>query len=152
VYLPPGDWCDVRSGRWQEGSTVVLLSAGLDEDLPILARAGAIVPMAPAVRWTDERPLDPLLLHVFPDRDGSAAGSLYEDDGESTAYLKDLTSVTRFAASLEAGVRVLTSRREGQFRPPPRMVEVIVHDRDGEHRATVEDAPTWELAIPAEAR
>jgi alpha-glucosidase len=146
VYLPPGEWCDIRDGSWHVGNRTVLVSAGLDEDMPILARAGSIVPMGPVWRSTDG-PIDPLSVHVFPSRDGSAVGTLYEDDGRSTAYLDGASSVTRIAAVMDAGVTVLSSRREGQHPLSPRRVDIVVHGRDGERQAIVEDAPEWDLVI-----
>ena len=52
-------------------------------DLPeLFIRRGAIIPMGPALQYVGERPLDPLTLLVCPSQDGSASGTLLDDDGE----------------------------------------------------------------------
>src|SRR4030095_10031168 len=52
--------------------------------LPLLLRAGAIVPRGPVVQHTGERPLDEVTLLMYPE--GASRFELYEDDGRSNAY------------------------------------------------------------------
>jgi len=54
------------------------------EDIPVFARAGAIVPLGPRVGWGGVECPQELHMHVFAGADGRF--SLYEDDGETTAY------------------------------------------------------------------
>jgi alpha-glucosidase len=117
LYLPGGRWFDVRSGERHEGGRWISTAAPLDGELPLFARGGAIVPFGPVVQWADERPLDPLELHVFLDADGCAEGHLYEDDGG------DESCETRFAH--RAGE--LSSERSGRYTPADRSVQVTVH-------------------------
>ena len=50
-------------------------------------RAGAIVPMAPKMRYTNEKPVDPLILTVFPLSSGQKSFyTLYEDSGKGREY------------------------------------------------------------------
>jgi hypothetical protein len=50
--------------------------------------------MGPAVQYSLERSLDPLTLEIYRGRDG--AYTLYEDDGESSAYQNGAFTETRF--------------------------------------------------------
>ena len=56
--------------------------AALDE-LPLLVRAGSIVPLGPEVQYSTEKPADPLEIRLYPGAPGSF--DLYEDDGVSAA-------------------------------------------------------------------
>lgn len=94
VYLPAGDWVDVRRGEWlqSDGATVdgyPLYDAGFFR-LPLFARAGALIPTTPVDAATlnnrgkraDGVPDASLGIKVFADPTASSF-TLYEDDGES---------------------------------------------------------------------
>jgi alpha-glucosidase len=150
AWLPPGTWMDVRTGARYDGGERRCLPASLDDDVPLLARAGSIVPMGPALRWSDERPLNPLTLHLVPGEDGAASGELYEDDGDSRGYLRGAWSRTRFEASTDAtGATRVTATRSGAWAPPPRTVELELHGTEAVRRTSVADAPSWTVTIPA---
>src|SRR5688572_3092876 len=86
VYLPAGtDWYDAASGRRIAGGQQVAIAAPR-ERMPLLARAGAIVPLGREVQWTGEDPQGPLTIHVFAGADGAFA--LYEDQGEDMGYAR----------------------------------------------------------------
>jgi alpha-glucosidase len=146
VYLPDGIWFDLRTGEQHEGSRWILAEARLDQDAPLFARGGAIVPLGPAAEHSG-RPLDPLTLAVFPDRSGAAEGRLYEDDGRSFAYELGEACTTVFSWADADGT--LRARRGGRFEPPPRGVRTALRWRDGaaEHDLGP-DTGTWERATP----
>ena len=75
VWLPPGTWVDVLTGLVYRGDRFLTMRRGLDA-IPVLARAGSIVPLA--VGASTENP-DELELLVVPGADG--AYELVEDDG-----------------------------------------------------------------------
>jgi alpha-D-xyloside xylohydrolase len=84
VYLPAGtSWYDFYSGRAFKGGQTVQAEAPL-ERMPLFVRAGAIVPMGPAVQYTGEKSDAPITLFVYAGKDG--AFDLYEDDGVSYGY------------------------------------------------------------------
>ena len=93
VYLPAGGWYDFWSGTRHEGPGGVTLEAPL-ERLPLLVRAGSILPLGPVVQHTRERPLDEITLLIYPD--GASSFELYEDDGRSNAYREGRHALTRF--------------------------------------------------------
>jgi len=83
TYLPAGTWFRLNSTTSHAGPTTLTGTASMS-DVPVFAPAGAIVPFAPVVQYTDALPGGALEVHVY----AGAAGSftLVEDDGESTAY------------------------------------------------------------------
>jgi alpha-glucosidase len=86
VYLPAGSWVDYWTGKEIAGGRMIQVDAPL-ETVPLFVRAGAIIPMGPEMNYVGEKPADPLTFTIYPDREGKAQASLYEDDGVSPAYL-----------------------------------------------------------------
>jgi hypothetical protein len=99
VWLPEGDWFDFSTGERYAGGRWQVLYGALEE-IPVLARAGGIVPMGPPMG----APIGPqdgrggianpeeLIVHVFAGADN--AFTLYEDDGVTQAYLKGKHCIT----------------------------------------------------------
>jgi len=83
LWLPPGDWVEWSSGARLSGPRVLERTFALDE-LPVFARAGAILPEQPKMERSDARPVDPLILDVFPGDSGRAR--IYEDAGDTEGY------------------------------------------------------------------
>jgi alpha-glucosidase len=84
--------------------------------LPVFVRAGSILPFAPLVQSTQEKPSGPLTLKVYPGE--GCAGSLYQDDGISFAYKeKDFLRVKYICESTQDGLRLQIGTREGSFQP-----------------------------------
>jgi alpha-glucosidase (family GH31 glycosyl hydrolase) len=101
LWLPPNTtWYRYDTDERYEGGALgktITVGAALDE-IPVFVKAGAIVPMGPAVNYADEKPLDPLTLDIYPK--GHTTFTLYEDDGVSRRYLtQDAYSTTTFESS-----------------------------------------------------
>ena len=86
VYLPTGaSWVDFWTGKPLIGGRTVSAEAPLDV-VPILVRAGSIIPMGPFVQYSNEKPADPIEIRVYPGADGRF--TLYEDEGDTYNYEK----------------------------------------------------------------
>ncbi len=86
VYLPKGaSWYDFDSGALYQGGTTATIKAPAAR-IPVLVKAGAIIPMGPVTQYVDEHPDAPLTLNVYTGADGKF--SLYEDDGVTKGYLR----------------------------------------------------------------
>ena len=83
IWLPAGEWVEWFTGSRFTGPVSLERSFTLDE-IPVYVRAGAIVPMQPKMQRSNERPVDPLILTIFPGRSGSTR--IYEDAGEGLGY------------------------------------------------------------------
>ena len=82
VWLPRGRWTDWYTGAIYEGEQWLDLYRGLGS-IPVLAKAGAIVPLSSDDRSNDWRNPQALTVRVFR---GTNSFTLYEDDGDTTAY------------------------------------------------------------------
>jgi alpha-D-xyloside xylohydrolase len=125
VYLPPtaGGWYDLWTGA--AVAPGIRRAPAPYDAIPVHVRAGSIVPVGPALAWSDEKPADPITLWVYAGADGTF--SLYEDDGGSTAYERG--AFTRIPLRWNDAARTLTiGRREGAFPGmlPRRTFEVVV--------------------------
>jgi alpha-glucosidase (family GH31 glycosyl hydrolase) len=99
VWLPEGDWFDFFSGEYLPAGWRTVYG-GLD-DIPVFARAGAIVPLGPEVGWGGIGVPEMLRLFIFPG--ASRTFELCEDDGETTAYTRGAYAVTRFSQEWQPG-------------------------------------------------
>jgi len=121
VYLPAGTWYDWWSGESHEGPIHILAHAPL-ERMPLYVRAGAVIPMAPVMQYTDEHPIDELTLRIWS---GTGEWTLYEDDGRTFEYKNGAWATTTYHVSTNRQQTIVEiAAREGQFSPPKR--EVIV--------------------------
>lgn len=94
VYLPPGIWYDFFNNRVYKGPYSFIVRANLEE-MPVFAKAGAIIPMQQEMQYIGEKPIDPLIINIYAGAKGEF--TLYEDDGLSLDYLKGKFATTRLA-------------------------------------------------------
>ena len=84
-FLPEGIWYDFVTGKKFPGGHKYV-SFFRDEDYPVFAKAGAIIPMANNSNLNDTNPPKDMEIHIFPGQSNNY--KLYEDDGVSDLYLK----------------------------------------------------------------
>jgi alpha-D-xyloside xylohydrolase len=83
VVLPAADnWVDFWSGKTYRGGQTITVDAPLDR-IPILVRAGSILPLGPVVQSASEQQ-DPLDIRIYGGKDASF--ELYDDSGDGYAY------------------------------------------------------------------
>ena len=86
VWIPKGEWIEKDTGTRFTGPLKVRRNFSI-EQTPVYVREGAIVPMAPPMQYTSQKPLDPLIVTVYPLKDGeSSTYTLYEDAGDTRGY------------------------------------------------------------------
>ena len=123
TWLPAGEWVDFFTGVRYTGGRFVELHRGL-AGYPVLARAGAIVPLTFPDDFDLANP-DALELHVFAGADGDF--TLYEDD--DAAVPRAVT--TRFTWDQTSGVfRIAAAEGALDLLPDERRYRVIVHGLD----------------------
>jgi alpha-glucosidase (family GH31 glycosyl hydrolase) len=134
VWLPPGEWYNFFTGRHFSGDGWHEITATL-EDIPVFAKAGAIVPLAPLPAWgglDNPAELDP---HIFLGADNSF--ELYEDDSETTDYQNGCYAITRF--SLEKDVFTIhPAIGDLSAIPAPRVYRIHIHGVNDQATHTVE--------------
>jgi alpha-glucosidase len=98
VWLPAGEWIECPTGKHLTGPVTVERSFSIDQT-PVYMRAGAIVPMQPPMRYTGEKPVDPLIVNVWPMALASTSSyEVYEDSGVSVEYQKGVFARTPIKA------------------------------------------------------
>jgi len=104
VWIPPGDWIEAETGKHFHGPTTVKRHFSISQ-VPVYVRAGAIIPMAPPMLYSSQKPLDPLIVEIFPLADGQTSQyTLYEDAGDTREYQQDQAAWTTITASEKSGV------------------------------------------------
>jgi hypothetical protein len=118
VWLPEGDWIEWDTGARLKGPASAERTFSIRQ-IPVYVKAGSIIPMQPQMRYTGEKPVDPLILTVFPPADGQASSyRLYEDAGNTTGYKRNEAAWTNIHASVAANGTALTltiSPVEGRY-------------------------------------
>ncbi len=115
VYLPAGVWIDFWNESRHTGPKWIEVAAPLDL-LPLFVRQGAIIPLGPGMQYSSQSGIEPLTIQIYRGADRSF--TLYEDDGETTAYQNGAYAETEIEVSEDAGV--LTCRigeTRGDFAP-----------------------------------
>jgi alpha-glucosidase len=99
VWLPEGNWIEWNTGKRFSGPAELSRKFSIRE-IPVYVRAGAIVPMAPPMRYTGEKPVDPLIINVFPSAGRQKSYySVYEDSGKARDYQIGKAAWTDISAS-----------------------------------------------------
>ena len=108
VWLPNGEWIEWETGKHFTGPIQLQRKFSIRQ-IPVYVSAGAIVPMAPPMRSTGQKPLDPLILTVFPLKNGTSSQyTLYEDAGDTRAYQQDQAARTTIHAEEANGDLTVT--------------------------------------------
>lgn len=136
VYLPPGRWFDFWTGARHDGGGVHETAVPLDH-LPLYVRAGSVLPSTVAMNHTGEKPWSPLRFALYPNEHGRATGSVYEDDGLTTAH--ESGAFRRTTVTLD-GPR-LSLRSSGTHRTPDRELEFTLHQLPAFATILVDGAP-----------
>jgi alpha-glucosidase len=149
VSYPPGDWYDFWTGQKMPHSptppSIVEISKamaeGKDESafawppkihpkldtLPVYVRGGSIIPMQPVVQSTDETPVGPLELRVYPGE--QCNGSIYLDDGRSFRYQQGEFLRQEFACQYDNNsLRVHFNPRQGKYLPWWKTLEIVIYN------------------------
>ena len=91
IYMPDGLWYDFVTGKKFPGNKEYI-SFVKDQDYPVFARAGAIIPLGLNNNLNDTTPPSDMEIHIFPGQNNSY--NLYEDDGVSDLYRKGFYLLT----------------------------------------------------------
>jgi alpha-D-xyloside xylohydrolase len=139
IYLPKARWYDFWTGKTFEGGRSTDVSAPLDV-LPLLVRAGSIIPLGPDKEFAAEKVADPIELRIYPGASGDFV--LYEDEGDNYNYEKGAHAT--IGLHWDDANKVLTlDDRQGSF---PQMLEsrtfhvVFVRENHGAGAALTSNA------------
>lgn len=132
LRLPKGEWHDYWTNERYEGGKNVTVNAPVDR-IPMFVKAGAIIPSQQIVQYTDQAPIDPLTLTVYPAANGSAL--YYEDDGHTFEYEKGtFLKRTIVQTAQEHSTKLVIGETTGSYVPPARALIVQFVDSKTEPR------------------
>ena len=108
IWLPPGEWIEWQTGAHFTGPVTINRDFSIAQ-VPFYVKAGSIIPMEPPMRYTGEKPVDPLILTVFPPKDGqSSQYTIYEDAGNTPGYKLDHATWTKIQAAASGNGTTVT--------------------------------------------
>lgn len=131
IYLPQGRWIDYWTGVQYQGGRLINGYKAPLETLPLLVRAGAIIPMYPESLYDGEvfpDDLHPLTLDVYPS--GITSFTLYEDDGHTTLHRQGSFAKTLITSEEKEGkAQIIVNAACGKYEGMPfaRKYEFVVH-------------------------
>jgi alpha-glucosidase (family GH31 glycosyl hydrolase) len=100
IYLPLGEWNDFFTGKSYKGAQSFTTHYNVDQ-MPVFVRAGSIIPEQTPMAYSNQRPLDTLIVRIYGSKPGSF--NLYEDDGISLNYKKGQFARTSIKFSKKGG-------------------------------------------------
>lgn len=128
IWLPEGDWYSFPAGWWYKGGRWHSIYGGL-EDIPLLARAGAILPLGNDRGWNTWQTPEHLQVNIFPG--ASNHFDLYEDDGETTAYQEGALAITPMDLDWQKDrleFRIGPTQGKSRWVPGRRILELKFYD------------------------
>ena len=153
VYLPPGTWYDLKTGKKFIGDNRYYLFYK-QEDYPVFAKSGSIICFADLEENINvTNPPKTMEVHIFPGK--SNIYNLFEDDGVTSVYEDGYYIVTRFDYNylendytliirpFEGKSRIIPDKRNYRIRfrntREPREVSVLIDSNKIEFESYVED-------------
>jgi len=124
VYLPAGGWYRLSDDTFHEGGREILAEAPI-HDLPVFAKAGAIIPIQSLIQNTTEKPDGTLFLHVYYGKEPSVF-TYYEDDGVSYAYEKGIYLKRKISFNPSRN-EISMGQKEGSITGKFTRVKLILH-------------------------
>ena len=99
VWIPKGEWIEAPTGRHFSGPMQVNRNFSM-EQVPLYVPAGAIVPRQPQMAYTGQKPVDPLIVRVYPLNDGQKSSyRLYADGSHAEDYQHGACTWTELGAA-----------------------------------------------------
>ncbi len=127
VWIPEGRYTDIFTGRIYTGNHFIKMYRDI-EQIPVLAKAGAIIPMSQNDRTNDCSNPECLELLVYR---GNNTFTLYEDDGETLLYKDGAYLKTDFSVA-EDGSKVFfkIAKNEGDSSVSPAERTYVIKFKD----------------------
>ncbi len=152
VWLPEGDWYNALTGEYYAGDRWHAIY-GLLKEIPLFAKAGAILPLGAMTGWGGiDNPVE-LHIHAYAGADG--AFTLYEDDGDSREYQQGRyceTPITQMWTGQSLDLRIEPAIGDTTLIPAERMIHVHVHGVQASARVTAQiDGRTFAPEISYDA-
>ncbi|OBZ12763.1 discoidin domain-containing protein [Bacillus sp. FJAT-26390] len=153
IYLPRGKWVDYWTGEAHYGSKMLDEYKAPLNRLPLLVKAGAIIPMYPESLYDGQVPANPITYDVYPY--GTSSFELYEDDGvtkehRSGKFVKTvITSIAPEQGTGDLVIQVGASVGDYNGKLASRTNQFMIHMPNKPTAVTVDASGSAELATKA---
>ena len=127
VEFPKGHWINFWTDELIEANGKIIVDAPLDI-IPVFVKSGSIIPMRNYSHSIESGNNDTLIIHLYPYE--NCEFTLFEDDGISNDYLKNMYAETLFSLiKLNAGFVFLINPVVGNYTGimMDRTIRIIVH-------------------------
>ncbi|OAB46853.1 discoidin domain-containing protein [Paenibacillus antarcticus] len=150
IYLPKGKWIDYWTGKEHYGSKMLDEYEAPLGRLPLLVKAGAIIPMYPESLYDGEVPPNPITYDIYPYKKSSF--TMYEDDGVTKEHRDGKyaeTLITSIAPEQGTGnlvVQVGASVGDYTGKLESRTNQFMIHMPNKPSAVAIDASPYTELA------
>jgi alpha-glucosidase (family GH31 glycosyl hydrolase) len=119
TYLPEGEWIDYWTGEKHKGPKEFEYTPPENRGGGLFVKAGAIIPMGPDIAYVGQKPDIELTLDIYPSEESEFV--LYEDDGISYEYEKDVCARTLILVTRKSRVKSINiGARKGAYTGMPK--------------------------------
>lgn len=150
IYLPKGKWVDYWTGAEHYGSTMLDEYVAPLNRLPLLVKAGAIIPMYPESLYDGQVPPNPITYDIYPYKTSSF--TMYEDDGVTREHREGKfaeTTITSIAPEQGKGdlvIQVGATIGDYQGKLAARVNQFTIHTHNKPGAVTLSGTSLNELA------
>ncbi len=127
VYFPEGTWYDYDYGCIYEGGKEYVVYAPQNR-IPVFVRMNSIIPMAPQMNHTSEKPWDPITFDIYPLEGQTASFTLFQDDGKTYDFEKGAFTETAVSCdyTAEDALRIRIEQSNKLFTPKTYVCQIRV--------------------------
>ncbi len=147
LWIPPGDWESLWSGERLAGPKTITVDSPLRQTA-MFARCSGVILTGPDMDYTGQKPWDSLTADLYSGSSQSTT-ELYEDDGDSNAYLKGSLRTTDVSISKQNGkpylISIAAASGDLADAPAKRSWTLRLHLRKGQTVAWVRGAAAQKL-------
>lgn len=143
LYLPKGIWYDFRTEQPIPGEQEIWIDADLHE-IPMFVRSGGILPLAPVMQYTSEKPIEEMSLHAYY-KNGTEKSMLYQDGGDGYDYREGKYILHNFQLRGSTRSLSVTQEREGLMTPDYATFRVVFHGLPYRSRVCLVDGQETEI-------
>jgi alpha-glucosidase len=115
VYLPAGKWYNYWTHELLNGGQEHLIEAPIDS-MPILIKAGSVIPESPLMQYVGEIEIDELMFQIYYS-DYEVNSFCYEDHDDTFAFEQNIYLEKKYVVNGDAGSMTITQSIDGLFTP-----------------------------------
>ncbi|NLO52806.1 MAG: DUF5110 domain-containing protein, partial [Bacteroidales bacterium] len=124
-----GGWYDFYSDKYFDGNQEIYAASPVDR-LPVFVKEGSMIPMQSPVMFTDQKPSDTLMVHLYRSRDSrDVSWDYYEDDGVTYQYQEGKFYQRKMIYKPEIN-EVVFGEKSGNYESKFTYIQLVFHGFD----------------------